>query len=120
MRKLIAFGIAVFVLLPGCGGGPNMVYVGNVKAKSKGSGCAMPIYEKEADVEKPFEKLCIVTPAPAKTVADVRPDLQKAGCTCGADAVVITNIVVQEKKAVVTAAGIRFLNVAAPATPAPK
>ncbi len=118
-RSDLTVGSALLVLLFGCGGGggPNVVHVSNVTVPSKGSGCQIPILQKEGDLTKPSEKLCIITSDPAKTVEDTYDGLRKQACKCGADAVVITNIRAEGKKAVVTAAAVRYVNVTGPAEP---
>ena len=117
LRIKVLAGSAALAALFACGGGstPNMVYVGNVKAKPKDKNCSMRIYDKESDVGRPFEKLCIVSPEPTKTVDDTRQELRLAGCLCGADAVLITNIEVRDKKAAVSAAAIRYIDANVPA-----
>lgn len=113
-------GSALLALLFGCGGGggTSVARVSDVKVPSKSSSCQLTIYQKEADVTRPFEKLCIITAEPTKTVQDAYDDLRKAGCKCGADALVITDVRAEGKKAIVTAAAIRYVG-DAPA-PAPK
>lgn len=115
-------GSATLAALFACGGGstPNMVYVGNVKATPKDKNCSMRIIDKESEIGRPYEKLCIINPPPAKTVDDSRQELRLAGCLCGADAVVIADVQAKEMKAAVTGWAIRFVDANVPAsTPAP-
>jgi len=118
-------GSAALAALVACGGGstPNMVYVGNVKAKPKDENCSMRIIDKESEIGQQYEKLCIINPEPKKTVEDSRQELRLAGCLCGADAVVIADVQAKDKKAAVTGWAIRFVHPDVPAaapTPAPK
>ena len=92
-----------------------MVRVSNVKVPSKSSSCKLTIYQSEADVKQAFEKLCVITSEPSKTVEATYDDLRKAGCKCGADALLITDTRAEGKKAVVTAAAIRYVNATEPA-----
>ncbi len=117
-RDLI-LGPALLALLFGCGGGggPSMVRVSNLTLPSKGSDCQIPILQNEAELTKPSEKLCIITSEPAKTVEASYDDLRKTACKCGADAVVITNVRAEGKKAVVTAAAVRYVSLTGPREP---
>lgn len=87
-----------------------MVRVSDVKVKSKPGNCQLTIFQKETDVTQPFEKLCVITAEPSKTVEAAFGDIRKAACDCGADAAVITETRAEKKKAVVTAAAIRYVN----------
>lgn len=121
-RIKVLAGFAALSALFACGGGstPNMVRVGNVKANPKPDNCSMRIIDKESEIGKPYEKLCIINPEPKKTVDDSRQELRLAGCMCGADAVVIADVKAQEGKAAVTGWAIRFTDASIPApTPAP-
>jgi hypothetical protein len=114
----LVVGGALLAVLFGCGGGSmNMVRVSNVTLPAKPADCQIPVIQKEADVTKPFEKICIVTSEPAKTVDATFDGLREAACKCGADAVLVTEIKAQGDKAVVTAAAIRYVNVTMPASP---
>jgi hypothetical protein len=114
----LVVGSALLAVFFGCGGGSmNMVRVSNVTLPAKPADCQIPVIQKEADVTKPFEKICIVTSEPAKTVDATFDGLREAACKCGADAVLVTEIKAQGDKAVVTAAAIRYVNVTMPASP---
>lgn len=119
-RSDLVLGSALLAVLFGCGGGggTSVARVSNVKVPSKSSSCQLTIFQREADVTRPFEKLCVITSEPSKTVEDTYDDLRKAGCKCGADALVMTDTRAEGKKAIVTAAAIRYTG-PAPA-PAPK
>jgi hypothetical protein len=108
-------GSALLAVLFGCGGGgPSMVHVSNVTVPSKPADCQIPVIQKEADVTKPYEKLCVITSEPARTVEASFDGLREAACKCGADAVVVTEVRADGNKAVVTAAAIRYVNVTIP------
>ena len=109
-RNDLILGSALLVALFGCGGGsgPSMVRVSDVKAKSKSSSCELSIFQKESDLTQPFEKLCVITSSPEKTVSGTYDEIRKLGCKCGADAIVITDIRTEKNKAIVTAAAIRY------------
>ena len=109
-RRDLIVGSALLAVLFGCGGGggTSMVRVSDVKVKSKSSSCQLTIYKNEADLKEPIEKLCVITSEPSKTVDATYDELRKAGCKCGADALVITDTRAEGKKAIVTAAAIRF------------
>lgn len=117
LRIKVLAGSAALAVLFACGGGstPNMVYVGNVKATPKDKNCSMRIIEKESEIGKAYEKLCIINPEPAKTVDDSRQELRLAGCLCGADAVVIADVQAKDRKAAVTGWAIRFVDANVPA-----
>jgi hypothetical protein len=118
-RSDLIVGSALLAVLFGCGGGggTSVARVSDVKVPSKSSSCQLTIYQSEADVKQSFEKLCVITSEPSKTVDATYDDLRKAGCKCGADALLITDTRAEGKKAVVTAAAIRFVKAT---TPAPK
>jgi len=120
-RSDLIVGSALLAVLFGCGGGggTSVARVSDVKVPSKSSSCQLTIYQKEADLTQPFEKLCVITSEPVKTVDASYDELRKAGCKCGADALVITDTRAEGKKAIVTAAAVRFVKAVIPA-PAPK
>jgi len=118
-RSDLVVGSALLAVFFGCGGGggTSVARVSDVKVPSKSSSCQLTIYQSEADVKQSFEKLCVITSEPSKTVDATYDDLRRAGCKCGADALLITDTRAEGKKAVVTAAAIRFVKTT---TPAPK
>ena len=120
-RSDLIVGSALLAVLFGCGGGggTSVARVSDVKVPSKSSSCQLTIYQKEADLTQPFEKLCVITSEPVKTVDASYDELRKSGCKCGADALVITDTRAEGKKAIVTAAAVRFVKAVIPA-PAPK
>ena len=120
-RSDLIVGSALLAVLFGCGGGggTSVARVSDVKVPSKSSSCQLTIYQKEADLTQPFEKLCVITSEPVKTVDASYDELRKAGCKCGADALVITDTRAEGKKAIVTAAAVRFVKAVTPA-PTPK
>jgi hypothetical protein len=119
-RSDLIVGSALLAVLFGCGGGggTSVARVSDVKVPSKSSSCQLTIFQREADVTRPFEKLCVITAEPSKTVDASYDDLRKAGCKCGADALVISDTRAEGKKAIVTAAAIRYTGPAP--TPAAK
>ena len=116
-RSDLIVGSALLAVLFGCGGGggTSVARVSDVKVPSKSSSCQLTIYQSEADVKQSFEKLCVITSEPSKTVDATYDDLRRAGCKCGADALLITDTRAEGKKAVVTAAAIRFVKTTTPA-----
>lgn len=121
-RSDLFVGSALLAVLFGCGGGgggTSVARVSDVKVPSKSSSCQLTIYQTESDLTQPFEKLCVITSEPSKTVDATYDDLRKAGCKCGADALVITDTRAEGKKAIVTAAAVRYVKAAVP-PPAPK
>ena len=116
-RSDLVVGSALLAVFFGCGGGggTSVARVSDVKVPSKSSSCQLTIYQSEADVKQSFEKLCVITSEPSKTVDATYDDLRRAGCKCGADALLITDTRAEGKKAVVTAAAIRFVKATTPA-----
>jgi len=116
-RSDLVVGSALLAVFFGCGGGggTSVARVSDVKVPSKSSSCQLTIYQSEADVKQSFEKLCVITSEPSKTVDATYDDLRRAGCKCGADALLITDTRAEGKKAVVTAAAIRFVKTTTPA-----
>ncbi len=116
-------GSALLALLFGCGGGggTSVARVSNVKVPSKPSSCQLTIFQREADVTQPFEKLCVITSEPEKTVEATYDEIRKAACKCGADAAIITDTRASGKKVIVTAEAVRYVKaVTPPAPPGPK
>ena len=118
-RSDLIVGSALLAVLFGCGGGggTSVARVSDVKAPSKSSSCKLTIYQSEAELPQPFEKLCVITAEPKKTVEAAYDDLRKAACKCGADALLITDSRAEKKKAIVTAAAVRYIKPPTPAAP---
>lgn len=128
MRPFVRIGIATTGLfLAGCSS-TGYVRVGKSTLPAKPEGCQLEVFAAEADVKRPFEKLCLLDAKTGSTLYNDRsPEgamkrLRKAACICGADAVIITSM---ERKGVSLASwgsssaqgvAIRFLD-AATATP---
>ena len=115
-RSDLIVGSALLAVLFGCGGGggTSVARVSNVKVPSKSSSCKLTFYQRESDVPKAFEKLCVITAEPSKTVEASYDEIRKAACKCGADAVVITDTRAEGNKAVVTGTAIRFSDIVVP------
>ncbi|QUY45983.1 trypsin-like peptidase domain-containing protein (plasmid) [Acaryochloris sp. 'Moss Beach'] len=76
----------------------NCIRLGNTVAPAKSEKCPIELYSAETDVQRPFEKLCILNVSTGKTLfSNKSPEeatkrLKKAGCKCGADAVILNDV----------------------------
>ena len=74
------------------------VRLGNTVAPAKPDKCPIELYTTGTDVQRPFEKLCLLNVSTGSTLfSNKSPEeatkrLKKAGCKCGADAVILNDV----------------------------
>ncbi len=95
MKRIVAVTVACLGL--GCSS-TGYVRVGTTVATPKPEGAPVEVYSTEADVKRPFEKLCLVDAKTGSTLYNDRsPEgamkrAKNAARICGADAIILTEM----------------------------
>jgi len=95
MRSWIPIVLAMVTV--GCSSS-GFVRVGSVTAPAKKEGSHLDVFASEADVKRPFERLCMISGKTGSTLYNDRSTegamkrVRKAAWQCGADAVVLTSV----------------------------
>lgn len=119
LRRMHSAALAFCVL--GCASSGS-IPVGSGVAKPKPENCAIEVYAAEADVKRPFERLCVIDARTGSGLfEDKSPEAalahaKREACRCGADALILTGMKRQGVtwtawgKSEVKAFAIRFTN----------
>lgn len=76
----------------------GVVHVGENDHAPKESSCALDVYASRADVERPFESVCLISTESGSTLFNDRSSsgrmsvVKKQACACGADAIIIRDM----------------------------
>ncbi len=94
MRHSVRFPFAATLLLVGCQHDAGVTRLAT--APPKPAGCQLQLFATEAEVNRPFEAVCLVDTAFLATmrrpssVAEVPETARTQACQCGGDALIIT------------------------------
>lgn len=86
------------MLLAGCAS-TGVVQVGASRFAAKPEGCRLDVYASREDVKRPFEAICLISSESGRTLFNDRSDegrveaVREQACTCGADAVIMRELV---------------------------
>lgn len=86
------------LLLAGCAS-TGVVQVGASRFAAKPEGCKLDVYASREDVKRPFEAICLISSESGRTLFNDRSDegrieaVREKACACGADAVIMRDLV---------------------------
>jgi hypothetical protein len=97
VKKLVPLVGLILATCLGCAS-TAIVRTGSDTPPPKPDGCAIDVFAAEADVKRPFERVCLIdvetgsTLYHHKTPEAAMKRMKKAACKCGADAVILTDL----------------------------
>lgn len=90
--------LLIALALTGCAS-TGVVPVGKTRYASKPENCRLDVYAARTDVTRPYEAVCLISSESGRTLFNDRSDegrieaVKAQACACGADAVVMRDLV---------------------------